>query len=289
MTKVYYHSVDCDGVASAAIINHFIKGAEFIGINYGQPFPWDSIQKDETVFMVDFSLQPFEDMVRLNDLADLIWIDHHKSAIESYEAAKKENSSLNIKGIQRIGLGACAFVWEWFDRRDLPETIRYLAEYDVWKHDDPDTVPFQYGIQTYDLASDPLNPGWCWMLNPGYDNIERVLEKGRVILSYIKKDNARKIKTLAFEHEVDGLKVIAANFGPSSSKIFDSVWDPEKYDAMMLFSWHKIHWTVSLYSDKKYIDVSVIAKNRGGGGHKGAAGFQIQSLEEIGLGELNGK
>ena len=50
---------------------------------------------------------------------------------------------------------------------------------------------------------------------------------------------------------------------------------------MLTFSWRKGQWTVSMYSDKPDIDVSVIAKNNGGGGHKGAAGFQTDDISGI--------
>jgi len=37
-------------------------------------------------------------------------------------------------------------------------------------------------------------------------------------------------------------------------------------------------WTCSLYADKPEVDASAICKARGGGGHKGAAGFQCETL-----------
>jgi len=38
------------------------------------------------------------------------------------------------------------------------------------------------------------------------------------------------------------------------------------------------HWTFSLYTTKDEVDCSVIAKSKGGGGHKKAAGFQLPEL-----------
>lgn len=76
------------------------------------------------------------------------------------------------------------------------------------------------------------------------------------------------------------MKCIAINKGLTNSKVFDSVWNAEKYDAMLTFCLMspKRGWTISLYSDKPGIDVSKIAKSRGGGGHKQAAGFQSKAL-----------
>jgi nanoRNase/pAp phosphatase (c-di-AMP/oligoRNAs hydrolase) len=64
----------------------------------------------------------------------------------------------------------------------------------------------------------------------------------------------------------------------TNSQTFDSVWDPEKYDAMLTFGWRRGQWTVSLYSVKQDVDVSEVAVKHGGGGHKGAAGFQCTEL-----------
>jgi len=80
--KCFYHSADLDGHCSGAIVKHFNPECEMFPINYGQTFPWEKIQEDEWIYMVDFSLQPFEDMVKLNQSCNLVWIDHHATAIE---------------------------------------------------------------------------------------------------------------------------------------------------------------------------------------------------------------
>ena len=76
----------------------------------------------------------------------------------------------------------------------------------------------------------------------------------------------------------DGLRCIAVNETMGNSLTFASVWDPEKYDAMLCFYWKRTQWTVSLFSDKPDVDVSGVCKARGGGGHTGASGFQCSTL-----------
>src|SRR6185369_12703234 len=96
--KCFFHSADFDGKASGAIYKLHYPMIELVGINYGQPFPWETIAEGERVAMVDFSLQPFSDMLRLNESCDLVWTDHHKSAIEEYE-----KSGVEIKGFREVG------------------------------------------------------------------------------------------------------------------------------------------------------------------------------------------
>jgi uncharacterized protein len=284
--KCFYHSADLDGHCSAAIVKHFHPECELIGINYGDPFPWHLIADSERVFMVDFSLQPIEEMVKLNSLCHLFWIDHHKSAIEAAAAFDSE-----IDGLRDSAFAACELTWECFaDASIKPLAVTLLGRYDVWDHSNPHTLPFQYGIRLND--TDPgLFPGcmkilWKPLLSTeklplhphGETNAISILEEGRVVLKYVKQDNAKYCRAAAFETMFDGKRCIAVNKLLTSSQLFDSVWDPEKYDAMITFGWRNRKWTVSLYSTKPDVDVSVICKAHGGGGHKGAAGFQCAEL-----------
>lgn len=288
--KCFYHNADMDGYCSAAIVHQKYPEAELIGINYGYPFPWDSIMPKEEVWLVDFSLQPFSDMLKLFKMAKVTWIDHHKSAIEQVEGTCV--GGVDFAGHLEVGLGACAWVWDYCfpTTGPRPRAIQLLAEYDVWDHSDPDTLPFEYGIRATNLADNPTNPMWEALFDG--DGISEIISEGEAILRYIDKDNAIKARSLCFDHELPTpitligqppLRCLAANFGPSNSKLFESVWDPNTYDAMLMFSWRKRHWTISLYSDREDVDVSVVAKAYGGGGHKGAAGFQVKTLSEIGL------
>jgi len=255
---------------------------EMIGINYGDKFPWESIPigSGEKVFMVDFSLQPFQGMVKLNIHADpLIWIDHHKSALEDHEEWKHSVNG-GLLGIHREGMGACALVWEYLwqnsENRTMPTFIKLLAEYDVWNHSDSRTLAFQYGMRQVKDTSPENQDFWVSLFD--VEMVHQITENGGIILDYQMSENKKYVLACAFETELDGLRCIAINKMLTNSQMFDSVWDPDKYDAMLTFGFRKGQWTVSLYSTKDDIDVSVIAKNRGGGGHKGASGFQCKEL-----------
>jgi oligoribonuclease NrnB/cAMP/cGMP phosphodiesterase (DHH superfamily) len=266
--KCFYHSSDLDGRCSAAIVKRKHPDVELIPINYGQDFPWEDITKGEIVYMVDFSLQPFSEMLKLMDVVDLIWIDHHKTAIEESEKCGKK-----CKGVLKSGIGACLLVWNsLFPNDPAPEVVHLLAEYDVWNHSNKKCLPLQYGLRNTDNW--PYNIIWQHVLDG--EMLPELIKDGSTILRYEEKQNSIKSKSMCFETELDGLNVIAANQGLANSKFFDAMWDSQKYDAMLLFNWRKGQWNVSLYSDS--VDVGKVAKNRGGGGHAGAAGFQCADL-----------
>lgn len=274
--KCFYHSADLDGHCSGAIIKKRYPDCEMIGIDYGQEFPWDSIKEGEIVFMVDFSLQPFDDMLRLNTMCKFIWIDHHKTAID--EAHKR--GFFACEQSLEVGLAGCELTWEYcFPRLDMPTSVYLLGRYDVWDLDaDPDVMPFQYGMR---LNENTLPDSAIWPYVLKHDGVfrKRTASSGRMILKYQASQSAKYAKACAFDTEINGLPAIAMNVGMANSQMFESVWDHEKYKVMMPFVWKDGQWTVSLYTTEGTgIDVSAIAKSFGGGGHKQAAGFQCKEL-----------
>ena len=271
--KCFYHSADLDGHCSGAIIKNRYPECEMIGINYGDPFSWDTIQENETVFMVDFSLQPFDDMVKLQCRCNLIWIDHHISAIK-----ERDRSSHEIQGCQRTNQAACELTWLYCYGVNMPFSVSLLGRYDVWDlkaHED--IMPFQYGMRIFETR--PENSMHLWeKIFFNQDFIQEVTDNGILLLKYQNSDNKKYVQACAFETEFEGLRAIAVNKGLTSSTLFDSIWDESQYDIMITFVRREEKWTVSLYSTKKDIDVSEIAKKHGGGGHKSAAGFQTTTL-----------
>jgi oligoribonuclease NrnB/cAMP/cGMP phosphodiesterase (DHH superfamily) len=274
--KCFYHSADLDGHCSGAIVKRKYPGCEMIGINYGDEFPWESIAPGEKVFMVDFGLQPFSDMERLQKVSELIWIDHHKSALA--DAAK---AGFVAGGVVKDGRAGCELTWEFlFPEQPIPWAVHLLGRYDVWDHSDEHTLPFQYGMRN---AADtlPENQDFWGKVFCGGDFFTKTLNEGSLIIRYEKVQNEKFCKTYAFETEFDGIKGICVNRGLTNSKVFDSVYDPERHRLMITFCRLKPpagKWTVSLYSTREDVDCGALAKSFGGGGHKGAAGFQCEDL-----------
>jgi len=278
--KCFYHSADFDGLCSGAIIKKKYPECEMIGINYGDEFPWDDIETGETVFMVDFSLQPFMDMVRLNSMCVLIWIDHHASAIED---ARKRYFLANGGQLLTDGVAACRLAWEWCygdDGNNLePVSVAMLGLYDVWNHSDDRTLPFQYGMRATKFDHSPDNQFFWNMVFTNEDFFRETIETGRLILDYQIEQNTQEAAAYAFESELFDHKAICINREFCNSQIFDSVYDPEKHHIMISFCRSpKKHWTFSIYSTRDDVDCSAIAKKFGGGGHKGASGFQADRI-----------
>jgi oligoribonuclease NrnB/cAMP/cGMP phosphodiesterase (DHH superfamily) len=291
MNKVFcfYHSADLDGHCSGAIVAMTHPDCVLFGINYGQEFPWKGINPSGMVYVVDFCLQPFSNMLRLQDLmrsggGRLIWIDHHRSAIDDYVRAIEEQDIEEIEGVRKLELAGCELTWQFlYPDRKMPRAVRLIGRHDVWDHADDNVEPFQYGMRLYETRPQRSAATWNRMLSGTgqrdgfvYDTIEA----GKKIMRYQHKQDEIYLKSTAFETDLDGLHLLACNRACANSKIFDSMWPKFKNhcDAMALFAWLRDRWEVKLFTDHRSLDVSLIAKARGGGGHQMAAGFQCAVL-----------
>ena len=272
--KCFYHSADLDGHCSGALIKQAYPDCVMIGINYGDKFPWDTIKEGETIYITDFSLQPFEDMIRLNRFADLKWIDHHKTAIQNYHDSLLLGGE-EIDGLCNSAFAGCELTYMWLHEGghcQVPLAVHLLGRYDVWDHKDSRVLDFQYAMRAIEDTWPDNTELWNRILRDDTE-VERMLESGRRILDYQRLEYRKTARAQTFVTEVDGLVCLAANAPMVNSKLFDSLMDEDLYDAVIVFSFTgKLNWKVSLYTSKPGIDVSSVAVAHGGGGHAGAAG-----------------
>lgn len=294
--KVIYHSADLDGFCSGALAKKFLMEnysgeVEMIPYNYGQPTDKiiESIKKDDIVIMTDVSF-PVNDMANLYSILEknFIWIDHHKTAME-------ESDHDFVSGLRRVGDSASLLALEYFGNKGInkwgfPTIVYYVDRYDVWKQDFRDGVCWesvmnaQYGMR-FNL-SDPVDPDAFESWNLMFDDdrlFKTVLQDGKTIYDYEKQTNVIRCKKAAFRVEFEGIKFAAINNVLAGSMVLDSFATHED-DALMVFCYAKGAWTVSLYQNTlnpTKIDLSVIAKKYGGGGHAGACGFMVKDIKQV--------
>lgn len=285
--KCFYHN-DMDGQCaglwvylSVGINDEYNFESEFIAIDYKDKFPMESIRPNEQIYIVDFSISPDEMRELLSITKNVTWIDHHKTAIEKYKDFEHP-----IRGVRIDGIAGCVLTYAYihhmtqrgdgeikpFDSSmlaDLPLFTKLVGDRDVWDwHFGEQTKYFYAGLQLYDTS--PSSDIWCEALTKGTGKFEK---QGMVVEQFKKIQREYLIKSYSFEVELEGYKGVACN-SKDSSELFGNLI--EQYDFVSPFVFDGKQYTVSLYSNK--IDVSEIAKKYGGGGHKGAAGFQCKDL-----------
>lgn len=282
--KCFYHRMDLDGQCSGAIVKLKFPLCEMIPYNYGEKFPWDQIKEEEIVFLVDLHLQPFNDMIKLSEKTRLFWIDHHRSSMEDYEKNKEKFLPKNGKVVISMKESACVLTWYFlFPNTPLPKSIWLLGKYDVFDLEIDDRVlDFQYGMKGFN--TNPCNTEfWKSLILSDPESINNQIENISKIGSFVRKCFIKEeeliAKQFSFTTEFEGYKCIACNSIRAGSMFFDSVFDKDKHDLRISFGlMSNGKWTVSLYCEKEEIDVSELAKKYGGGGHRGASGFQCDKL-----------
>ena len=266
-----YHSADHDGKGSAAIVKYAHGDCELLGYNYDQEIPYEEIDKHQDVVICDISF-PMEYMFKLHAEKNLIWIDHHASAIALYEEQLKKEGGLGIKGLRMVGKAAIELTWEYFfPAQPVPEGVKLLALNDLFDLRDKRVRPFEFAFQSLGVNR-PYERVWRDLFE-GQIDVPQMVEQGKAILAFIKHRDYRLSRNMAFEGTYNGLRFIAANMAQAGSDFFESLDNIANYDFMVSFSLNKrCKWNLSFRTSKDNVDVSAIAANFGGGGHKKASG-----------------
>lgn len=303
-TTVIHHSADYDGLFCREIAHKFLSDAELIGWDFGNP---TKMMPDGIVYVLDLPVDrvfgydftkglpsDFDDVKK-----GLVWIDHHKSAIDSHPK--------DIPGYRIDGVAACRLAWQWFTNeiaRDVmsdaaylptkeeyvsrsvkePLAVRLAGEWDIWDHRDKQAELLQFGLDSTELTprewGDLLSMDW----NNSATFVAGLCERGSAAKNVIDKRNADVMKERSFLVDFEGLKFLACNFVRCNSKSFASRDNiTTSHDALMGFWWDGKQWNVSLYhaEHRKDLDLSLIATKLGGGGHRGACGFRAAKLPFI--------
>lgn len=330
---VVFHDADFDGKLSNEVCRFHLKrlypeaNIHSYGWDYGRPVPLPNIgPPDEgthhpddpratagqllewrfwdAIYIVDLSV---DDLMARPELRDkIVWIDHHKSAIEKWEDRKAPisgNPVPNFTGYRIDGVAACRLCWQWFtwdatdpakriaNKQDFidcrvtePELIRLAGMYDVWDHRDPDAKALQFGLRALSDHSFRLLVEDEFQRAVGVGFSERLIDAvktGRGIKSYCDKQNDEYSATFSHTIQFEGLTFCALNIGQRGNS--DLVRGGLKPEHQAIFAWRHTgkEVLVSLYHAPGHeeIDLSKIAVKYGGGGHKGACGFRTTLVQ----------
>jgi oligoribonuclease NrnB/cAMP/cGMP phosphodiesterase (DHH superfamily) len=214
----------------------------------------------------------------------VIWIDHHKTAIEKYDNSQYINdlyelSNVNIYGIREVGKSGCELTWTYFmGTIEPPNYIKYIGDRDTWTWKyGGDTKDFFAGILAEDTA--PQSHVWESLasdISGEYHYL--IMANGKIIDRYRSISHKEVLSDTGFWVQFHNHNCYAVN-SRFDSKPFEALV-PEAEIWLTFRYIGKSHcWMVSLYSDK--VDVSEIAEQyefhgKKGGGHTGAAGFECE-------------
>lgn len=313
---IVYHRVDLDGRCSAALACLWVdlffglspEHTHLVGANYGDRIyneDWPELPKRALVFVLDFSY-PVKDMKKLCEDHTVVWVDHHKTAIEDIRNAKcvkyDFSSVVDVDGNKISAAGL--FCNEFFSapRWDPKEHIsdgsdvdlfavrrvaRLVSDWDVWNTDlfwDPtsEIYQFQMGMRKLNTSMKSvehfLRGDWLshWM-DPA--RIYQTMDEGKKEIQRKEREYERRMKD-SFDAKFSGGTWRCVNASGLGSQAFRSVYNPDIHVGFIsfAFSGDTNKWEVELRGARSAIDVSEVALFFGGSGHFGAAGFSTNIL-----------
>lgn len=265
-----YHN-DPDGQCSAAIVRRALgAGVRMIGLEIGDPLPWDEVERSELVVIVDYSLR-LKDMQRIQSGSALIWIDHHITALEQLGQAMA-----GVPGQRRVDEAGCVLTWQtFFPDQPVPRSVTYIGDRDIWRHAHVETRPFGEGL--YQQACEPENDLlWQPLLDDDQALVSQLIEDGGRLYAARLRQIRRTLDAYGFEVEFEGHRTLALN-DPGTGDMGEAVRNAGyviAYCYVEAVRNGRRQTFVTLYSAT--VDVSAIARKYGGGGHRGAAGFAFE-------------
>ena len=318
---ILFHDADYDGKLSNEVCRFHLKrlhpdtNIHSYGWDYGRPLPktegtwnYEGIEMPgdmpiyshdwanyDAIYIVDLSVDELMARPELRD--KIIWIDHHKSAIEKWDATPSdaEPHPGAFEGMRIDGVAACRLCWAYFTwpysppksvfvNREIrePRLIRLAGEYDIWDHRDPDAKVLQFGLRALSETDLGHLVESQFSGDPTGIKLDDVITQGRAIKTYCDKQNDNY--SAAFSHTInwEGLTFCSLNIGQrGNSDLLKGGIKPE-HDACFAWRYTGLEVLVSLYhiAGKEHHDLSLIAVKHGGGGHKGACGFRM-TLDQL--------
>lgn len=282
-TMCIYHGNCADGFGAAWVVRQALGAdVEFVPAVYGQPAP-DVQGKD--VIIVDFSY-PYELLALLSRQANSILIlDHHKTAQDdlgrlffagrNYQEFVVDcaaecacNNAPHIGALFDMHRSGAGLAWDFFfPNRPRPALINHIEDRDLWLFKLEGTREIQAAVFSYPYDFE----AWDQLFA---QDPTQLLADGKAIERKHHKDVAELVAVTKRRMVIGGFDVPVANLPYTlTSDAGALMTQGEPFAAC--------YWdtpdgrTFSLRSTDASEDVSAIAKQYGGGGHRNAAGFRV--------------
>ena len=305
-TLVLYHANCQDGFMACYVahlaLGHTREDITYQAVRYNEPLP-DLTNKE--VFILDFSYKPELLIEAAKTAHSVVMLDHHKTAMQDWEGytpalrdgevndegqletlLDKQNDNLEVS--IRMRQSGAGMAWDYFDRelftneRLGPRTIQVLRllvraveDRDLWLFEHANTKLLCAALsvvpQTFEAYGD-------FVRNVRPDDM---LKQGEGVLKHnenLAASIAKRAQLVIFE----GHEVPLVNCNKEHTSIVGHALSADKPFAV-LYEFQGTTASVSMRSRDEGQDVSAIACQYGGGGHRNAAAFTLSMTEFMAL------
>lgn len=313
MDLCVYHSSDMDGWCSGALVNqayaeHSNTSVLFKGLNYNPKFNIDDFIKMyphsqyDMIYIVDYSFK-LNELKKLLDCGyEIVWCDHHETAIQEYAKSGLFTPSKFKPGIIKLKMDNSAFhgyfsnkfsgakityqVMNTFseyssDNVSMQDIVELVSIHDVWDIQNPlwnESRKFQAGTSLYDFM--PWRDEWKDLFT-SKDIFKGILDDGETIIKYQTQTWTKTMNSYGGTLDWENLTWLCIN-DINNSLMGDTIFDPKIYDAILYYKYRpelKL-WKLSFFNSsfKQIGKMNEIAQKYGGGGHPAAAGAMVKKL-----------
>jgi len=261
---IIYHAiapgVPClDGFGAAWAAWLYNKNIKAIGVQY------DDAPPDVTglrVLICDVTFQR-DILEKMKSVAkDLIVIDHHASA----ERLLKD---LPYAHFDMTKSGAMLMFKFFYPEANVPPLIKYVQDSDLWKFDLPSSREIRAWLPTVGYTLEKWEAADTMLLT----HFDEVVQEGAAIL------RAQNVEVERLAATATTVLTGAGAFGLVNSGCYQSEigsFLADRFIVTCIYSIGADYVNLSFRTKHDDIDVSILAKTFGGGGHKKSAGAKMQ-------------
>jgi oligoribonuclease NrnB/cAMP/cGMP phosphodiesterase (DHH superfamily) len=261
----FYHANCVDGFGSALVVNSTGDNWNCIPIQYGQD-PLKMLQGKEVdkLYVVDFCFNRETILNFKNICTELVIIDHHKTNVETINSLSEEEIDI-VFDLEHSG---AVLTWKYLHPdTTIPPLLRYIEDRDLWKWELPYSKEVSAGLAT--LKKD------FGIWNKYLHDCIALANIGKPIVNYqnsLVDDLARRAVIIT---DSEGRKVAKINSSLFQSELGNHLMQSRDIDYAMIYfdNLEENRRIYSLRSIDTKTDVSVIAKSKGGGGHRNSASY----------------
>jgi oligoribonuclease NrnB/cAMP/cGMP phosphodiesterase (DHH superfamily) len=261
--------MDGSGAAWAAW-SYFRNNSKFIGVQYDKPMPHFNAGDD--LYILDFSYSPEAIITAAQHANSITLIDHHQSAQKEHELYwATHNTPENVKISFDLNHSGCVLAWQYFfPDKPVPDLLNIIEDHDLWRFKYPSTKAIMCALHN----KTPFKIQNLHKLYGGA-SLKNIEKMGDLLLE---QRNGSIKRLLVKKHPIQlgdyiGLGV---NAPPEFSNELGHALAHESntFGTTYQYDGDTQRWWFAIRSTGDY-DVSEVAKQYGGGGHKNAAGFSL--------------
>ncbi len=267
---VIYHGSCRDGISAAyAAWKKFGDRATYLPrANQTEP-PEGLVDKELYILDYSYPREVLEHLVAEN--TSVVVIDHHQSARKAVEAFPQ-----NIFDLAHSG---ATLAWTYFHPdTPAPRIFAYIEEHDLWKNALPESGAIAAAIGQYDFTS---FEDWGRLIEDAEsdEGFAKLAAEGVVLRAYIDKHVA-ELASFAEEVEIDGHRVLAVNCARPYRSAVGNLLATKQPPFSIVWFRKGGRFSISLRGIGDF-DVSAIAMKYSGGGHRSAAGIDVEHFEDF--------